>query len=918
MENKYLELNPVIDETVEKTYKEVFDYVLKKDRIRNIAISGIYGSGKSTVCESYFNEHKTITKDEIIYVALGNYDNNEQNNNQSKNNQNNENRIEKQIINQILFQVKSSKIPLSNYQIKETKNSKIILKTIFTSLFISLAFLWLLFFINNKNYDISKWQNITFISVMSASTFLFLFILIFFIFRNYQFKFLRIKFNKYLEMQDRNNPNNKETTLDKEMKELVYILKYSKVKVVIFEDLDRFDMVEIFTKLKELNFCLNKAKEKNKNKVKNKDNENIVRFFYLIKDSLFSEPEERTKFFDFIIPVVPYINSNNSFQKLNELLNGVLDETQRPNEEFLSNISLYIDDMRLLKNVINEYKICFNAIKNEKIKLKTDNFFALILIKNIFPKEYDQLLKNKGIIFEIIKKISDYRGKLKERYLENIKNLENKIQDLQILGHKNKWDYIASKVPISILTEKGFVTTESFSVFLMNWFIKEKDKKRTIFGHSVNYDEFIKFLEDKKYVNWSLDSEFYQLDYEDKQKTIEKTKKEIIRYKNKIHKSSSADFSLIVSEINKNENLFFNNLQEKYNLIKMLILENFLDDNYFYYTSFIYGEESNYNDIVFLKKIYENNQEINEFHQLSNVDKIYTKLKDEYYSRPFIINYYLIIKIIEENDKNKILILFEMIKELEKEENIIKIFEKFEYKLINKLLKIIWEDFDHYWLLSLFNKSNQLSAIFILLIFSDDYFYEQKLFSELKEQIENNSLILENFTKVLIDEISKTKFINNIINLDIKFNNITDLKIENEIWKLIENNSLFSLNLINLQSLLKGLEEQQMDNSNYDRTISFIYESTNMEMTKKYLDQNFDNFIENEYIPMVINSKLKFNNEEKETEKILNSKISAQSKHTYIKNNLRIFKNTKSFKLSTLLKLYLEENQKDLKKFSSN
>lgn len=116
MQNKFLELNPVIDEKIKETYQEVFDYVLQKDRIRNIAISGIYGSGKSTVCESYFDTQSKNKKKKIIHVSLGNYVNNQS----KENNENKENRIEKKIIDQIIFNIKSSKIPLSNYQKKES------------------------------------------------------------------------------------------------------------------------------------------------------------------------------------------------------------------------------------------------------------------------------------------------------------------------------------------------------------------------------------------------------------------------------------------------------------------------------------------------------------------------------------------------------------------------------------------------------------------------------------------------------------------------------------------------------------------------------------------------------------------------------------------------------------------------------
>lgn len=37
-----------------------------------------------------------------------------------------------------------------------------------------------------------------------------------------------------------------------------------------------------------------------------------VKFVYAVKDELFHNKEERTKFFDYIIPVIPIINESNS------------------------------------------------------------------------------------------------------------------------------------------------------------------------------------------------------------------------------------------------------------------------------------------------------------------------------------------------------------------------------------------------------------------------------------------------------------------------------------------------------------------------------------------------------------------------------------------------------------------------------
>ncbi len=45
-------------------------------------------------------------------------------------------------------------------------------------------------------------------------------------------------------------------------------------------------------------------------------------FIYLVKDDIFNNAESRVKFFDIIIPVIPFITTNNSYSKLNELFSN--------------------------------------------------------------------------------------------------------------------------------------------------------------------------------------------------------------------------------------------------------------------------------------------------------------------------------------------------------------------------------------------------------------------------------------------------------------------------------------------------------------------------------------------------------------------------------------------------------------------
>lgn len=88
----------------------------------------------------------------------------------------------------------------------------------------------------------------------------------------------------------------------------MYFFEASKYNVVIFEDLDRFDIIDIFEKLRELNELINNSEQIDRRVV----------FIYAIKDDIFGDVDsdkltkDRTKFFDFIIPVIPIINASNS------------------------------------------------------------------------------------------------------------------------------------------------------------------------------------------------------------------------------------------------------------------------------------------------------------------------------------------------------------------------------------------------------------------------------------------------------------------------------------------------------------------------------------------------------------------------------------------------------------------------------
>ena len=93
--------------------------------------------------------------------------------------------------------------------------------------------------------------------------------------------------------------------------------------------MDRFDASRIFERLREINTLVNLQRKK--------DNKPDLRFFYLLLYDIFIS-KDRTKFFDCIIPVVPVVDSSNSYNQFISHLekNNLLSEF---NDGFLQGIS---------------------------------------------------------------------------------------------------------------------------------------------------------------------------------------------------------------------------------------------------------------------------------------------------------------------------------------------------------------------------------------------------------------------------------------------------------------------------------------------------------------------------------------------------------------------------------------------------
>lgn len=176
--------------------------------------------------------------------------------------------------------------------------------------------------------------------------------------------------------------------------EIIYFFASTRYNVVIFEDLDRFsDATRIFGKLRELNKILNSSKYLHR--IIHRE----ITFIYSVRDDLF-DATTRVKFFDYIVPVIPVVNSSNAYDKLCEYLDG--DDLQAFDGKDLLNLSDHFEELRLIINIVNEYDLYKKVIRLDDLKLSRKELFGLIVYKNYCPHDFICLQNKHGVLANIL------------------------------------------------------------------------------------------------------------------------------------------------------------------------------------------------------------------------------------------------------------------------------------------------------------------------------------------------------------------------------------------------------------------------------------------------------------------------------------------------------------------------------------
>lgn len=141
---KYIfeKLTPVTGSDI-SVYESAIDFVFENDDVKNIALSGAYGAGKSSVLASYKSRHPDRR---FLHISLAHFQDDQNNANSDVHIK--ESVLEGKILNQLIHQIPAEKIPQTNFRVKKsTGNGAIICYTIVTAFFL-LFLLHILFFDN--------------------------------------------------------------------------------------------------------------------------------------------------------------------------------------------------------------------------------------------------------------------------------------------------------------------------------------------------------------------------------------------------------------------------------------------------------------------------------------------------------------------------------------------------------------------------------------------------------------------------------------------------------------------------------------------------------------------------------------------------------------------------------------------------
>lgn len=605
-------------------YKDAFLFALSNDGIKNVAITGSYGAGKSSVMES-FKKTEVGQKYTYLHVSLAHFEQVDGKEDDKISEGELEHLLEGKIINQLMHKIPSEKISDSKVSLKKIPEKENVRNWTVGIVLGFLLVLYFVFFVGMAKMKtkhillkgicafLTKWY--VFVPAVALAIFLLYKLITYLVTEQMKSRFFKRVCFKDAEIElFGDDKENDFSYFDRYLDEIKYLFRNSEVEVFVFEDIDRYGTNLIFEKLREINDIINA------------DRENPIRFFYLLRDDLFVE-KDRTKFFDFIIPILPVISKHNSFNiYLKYLENGAFPLRR----EFLKQISLYIDDMRILNNIYNEYQIYQMKLKGISVGKSAEKIFSLVTYKNLFPAEFICLQRGEGYVVSLFEEKGRQVGIKAREIDETIAWIEEQIKEKDRIANE---EFLKDRKELDALFFKldevyrcngkernSYATTADFVADLIDnpeqvryrsyssWY-DGADKIRLAITNMNKDPEYKKRKAELEQIEQFVASERKKLQDSITQKKEEKEKLRSLTFK---EYAEQYDFEQLEKEVIRNAEEMKN--QQVLNvshslyakLIQFLLVNGYIDENYSDFIAVFQNDDISQRDKKYVRAVLDN------------------------------------------------------------------------------------------------------------------------------------------------------------------------------------------------------------------------------------------------------------------------------------------------------------------------
>ena len=801
-------------------YIKALNWALNNKKIKNIALTGPYGSGKSSIIETFLSKNektcgkgKAIRKNALkisMATFLEGSNSSSDNNDNNDNNDKKDNRIalgsdeiETGILKQLFYKVKPEGIPQSRYRkLRKISRLSVFLHSLAGIVLLCFACAFLfpdmveksknrIMYVLPESWHVGAYVVVTLLMVLMLS--MLCAYLYFAIFSKLRVKEIKMSADATIQT----GKDEPESVFNKNLDEIMYFFEVTKYRIVFFEDLDRLSDSRIFVHLRELNNLLN-----NDDAIEEKP----IVFVYAVKDDIFSK-DDRTKFFDFIIPVIPFINSTNSGEELLKMIhasksNGINHDVS---QSFILDVAPYISDMRILINIYNEFVIYKRTLSvSQDLMLSDEQMLSMIIFKNLYPDIFSAIQNEDGIIKDAFHD--------KQNFILKEKNtLQRKIDNQAELIHNAQEDVIKSIRELKY----AMVATFMGGPYLFQSFIASG--WGDIQANSVMSDDFdmtellkknctqIRFSDPgmsgkPKYINTDdLDSyiERWQVIKTLENEGKENIKNEIQEFRQRQHDLSGMTLKRILELYSAEEVLSEEVYKNK--LLMLLLRRGYIDETDANYINYFKGTSITTDDMNFILSV-KNQSPLDFDYKLTRTSNVIDRLQKYEFEEKAVYNFDLTESLLTAGASEKLNILIQQLSD--ESETSWKFIDEFvdrtkHPELFIQMLTAIW---DSMWLYIVTNET---------LTYDRQIFYLQKMIDvSVDFEAQNVNASVSWFFEEHEDILQKlriydaSKVISIIKCTDVKFNKLSTDGVSHEVLDPVFDGSYYNLNKMMIKTIV--------------------------------------------------------------------------------------------------------------------